>query len=941
MANIASTITISANAAGVGAATMVIKELGAAIIESVVAEDRMKMTMEAASGSAVLASRDLGYVRDVAQKMGQDLFATADGFVKLTAATRGTSLEGENTRKMFEALTAANAKLGGSSQQLEGMLRAVSQMVNKGVVSMEELRQQLGEHLPGAMRIAADSMNMPLEKLIKLISTGQLATEEFFNPFAEGLDKAFNNGKFETAGQSVQRLKNEWTMFVQDITDSSWVKDSADNLSKFLADLRGTSEEVKEITLQQSGKHLGEAMVDRGMSVLSNLVPSATDVREYLQMYNRIVYGEINETKEELVRKINDLYDQIDAAREFGWKDDSKVISNMKKELDKRVELYSKYWDAVIESDKAGADRELVAQGELQEKKIASVEAFRKVLFAAESSNGTDPNRKIPHDGGVIGDYQQKPVFMKEWNPGGDVNKTEDQLVALANFFEETRKKYDGNMIYVFAEYIAGSTNMAKAAKIAREEHISLEDALARKNPGTVADAIKRSNMYDDETKTGKQRQADIVRNYEEQEREKKRAADKALSEEQRKQERITQISITEHNKRLRLEDDTTSDLLEKSKIREANEIKMIQESMQRLKAEGMLTVKIEEDMQAQITNITKDGEKDREAIKKAMAEKEQERTRREAKDIASVNKWANDAALELARIEGRKTSAIILQSQIRRKAVEDQYIAELVRARGNANAIIALEQGKANKIKAINQEEKEALIKTNGSYTDKMKLHFTELERTSGDFTNQINEGFKDITLNGIDGMADALTNLATSGKASFKEFALSIIKDIEKMILKALIFKALSAAFGYGTGGGGAVIAQPGQNYAANGAVFDGSNAQFFAEGGVVERATPFAMSNGKTGIMGEAGPEAIMPLARGADGKLGVRGGGSSGGGNNVQVGAINVVVKSDPKSTPNQQGMEIGQAIKKEITQLIRMEVQDMHRPGNSLNQTRRI
>ncbi len=59
-------------------------------------------------------------------------------------------------------------------------------------------------------------------------------------------------------------------------------------------------------------------------------------------------------------------------------------------------------------------------------------------------------------------------------------------------------------------------------------------------------------------------------------------------------------------------------------------------------------------------------------------------------------------------------------------------------------------------------------------------------------------------------------------------------------------------------------------------NGAAFSGGRVTAFANGGIVNSATAFPMRGG-TGLMGEAGPEAIMPLARGADGKLGVRGGG----------------------------------------------------------------
>lgn len=62
------------------------------------------------------------------------------------------------------------------------------------------------------------------------------------------------------------------------------------------------------------------------------------------------------------------------------------------------------------------------------------------------------------------------------------------------------------------------------------------------------------------------------------------------------------------------------------------------------------------------------------------------------------------------------------------------------------------------------------------------------------------------------------------------------------------------------------------------ADGAPFSQGRVMPFASGGVVSSATPFGMRGGM-GVMGEAGPEAIMPLARGPDGKLGVRGSGSS--------------------------------------------------------------
>lgn len=80
------------------------------------------------------------------------------------------------------------------------------------------------------------------------------------------------------------------------------------------------------------------------------------------------------------------------------------------------------------------------------------------------------------------------------------------------------------------------------------------------------------------------------------------------------------------------------------------------------------------------------------------------------------------------------------------------------------------------------------------------------------------------------------------------------------------------------------------------ANGGSFSQGRVMPFANGGVVSGPVTFPMRGGM-GLMGEAGPEAIMPLARGADGKLGVR---SAGGDRPVNV-VMNI-------STPDVQGFQ---------------------------------
>jgi len=152
-----------------------------------------------------------------------------------------------------------------------------------------------------------------------------------------------------------------------------------------------------------------------------------------------------------------------------------------------------------------------------------------------------------------------------------------------------------------------------------------------------------------------------------------------------------------------------------------------------------------------------------------------------------------------------------------------------------------------------------------------------------------------KDSVVKEIAGVTDAMKETAQAGAQIDQQFGSTFsgiirgatsAKDAIGRLLDSLADKALTSFFtnvSSSMGIGGFFSSLFGF---ANGAAFSGGSVVPFATGGVVNSPTFFPMTGGKSGVMGEAGPEAIMPLTR-VGGKLGVRAVGGGGGAQSVHV------------------------------------------------------
>ncbi len=212
------------------------------------------------------------------------------------------------------------------------------------------------------------------------------------------------------------------------------------------------------------------------------------------------------------------------------------------------------------------------------------------------------------------------------------------------------------------------------------------------------------------------------------------------------------------------------------------------------------------------------------------------------------------------------------------------------------------------------------------------------------------VSEQIADVMKNAFDSMADALAKFVTTGKMNFADFARSVIADITRMYIKSQMlsmFKGLGNLF---SGGGGNIGSQVGNALGGHitdvglsnsgvytdwdigpapnalGNVYGKNGIVPFAKGGVVVNSPHvFPFKNG-IGLMGEAGPEAIMPLRRGAGGRLGVEASGASVGNIVVNVDASGSSVEGDESG-----GRELGNM----LAAAIQAELVHQQRPGGLL------
>lgn len=274
---------------------------------------------------------------------------------------------------------------------------------------------------------------------------------------------------------------------------------------------------------------------------------------------------------------------------------------------------------------------------------------------------------------------------------------------------------------------------------------------------------------------------------------------------------------------------------------------------------------------------------------------------------ISLLNQRLTSLALERSILqEADATKRIQLESEQRRNAIYAAYSEQLrqgVSIEQSLLAAKALQLELGNEQITTQQQLAEAIAQTAQESKSFDESFRDGLERM-GDLADNLGQRLSSA----VGQFSDSFADFLITGKQNFQEFAASLLSDLSRIFMRFAMVNAIKAAIGSATGN-----------------VFETGKVIPYAKGGIVNRPTLFPMANGM-GLMGEAGPEAVLPLKRHANGRLGVESSGGSGG----------VVVNVDARGTAVEGDSSRSRQLGEVIGLKVREELIKQKRPGGLLS-----
>ena len=171
---------------GIGATVGGVRQQLGGTASYAAALQKQRIALQGVTKSAGEYQRALQFIDQTSRKFAIPQEIITRQFTKLSASVIGAGGNIEDAEKAFNGVAAGIRGTGGDLQDLDSALTATAQVFSKGKVSAEELRQQIGERLPGAFTLFAESIGMTPQELDKALEKGQVSLQDF-QTFAQKL----------------------------------------------------------------------------------------------------------------------------------------------------------------------------------------------------------------------------------------------------------------------------------------------------------------------------------------------------------------------------------------------------------------------------------------------------------------------------------------------------------------------------------------------------------------------------------------------------------------------------------------------------------------------------------------------------------------------------------------------------------------------------------
>jgi len=874
--------------------------------------------------------------------------SVAKAYSKFSAAVVLASGRAEGSIKVAEHQFRAFAKVGRimnlNKEQMHGLFLSIEQMTSKGFVSMEELRRQMGQYLPGSMELAAEAMDLGKEKMgefFKLVASGTLKTSKFMPKFVKKINETYGGDILEQAlkkptaafaelANSLDALKLAFAPALVTLL-MPFVK-GLTMLANALTKLVGVFFEVDSFVkvLTSSNKNVGksfESVASEANSVNSELtaVSEAADgANESLVKIDKTAtsLGEKAMAMKESFMGLtsNLLFLGITAAaliKPFGL-----ILKGFKWLFSPLAKITVGIWAAgkafLAFKDKMIAIRVAIFAARAALASVAATAAviaapfvaffgiiaggiihYRNLKQAHEETMQAMVNYKAPpisnYDAEIIvltqslkkakgsqatfnatvresiGLYNTAVSVLQQFSP--ELSKSAMALASLKKLRDEALAQGNDTHVKMFNQAIATvsksvneQTNFIKANAIAvaEKQQADFEAAWAAQKLGHMTeDYAKQLYPLVDEEEALRQAKLLGIKTTSDQMKgirfmikhglTPEHEAVKTLmglyknADEAKKRQNKTKPKALKDNLK------AIDDLIRAQK--DELHILGLDTTAQKLYRIEMAATKQEQKLW---NLVMKDTATDLETLNQRYAEGVAA-----IRATAAAQKEAIKIAAEQAKLAAVRGSFETMTDKIKK---QEQAYTDLIEVQHLMSSDEFNER-----LKAINESLDTGIIKT-----EEWAVIWTDvMGQAIGDFA---------------EGAADSIVEFATTGAVSFKEMAASILSDISKMIIKMLILKAIESSISSfnSTGSAAAGSSKEMGNFMSadfdsisaagigtgfeKGGVFNKGNVVPFARGGVINKPVLFPMANG-AGLAGEAGPEAIMPLKRGRNGKLGV--------------------------------------------------------------------